>query len=221
MLVDLLASAGKRSEAITVAERSIRSGTASPTVSAMYVQLQTEQGMDSIKIVQSLRALKADGQKLVSARLAKDLMQANAIDGEITTLDGKPLKLSDWKGKVVFIDYWATWCGPCIKSFPALQKLYERYKDNPNVVIAAVNVWERSKDRVTTVRDFLGKNKYISFPIYMDATDAVVSKYGVTGIPSKFILGKDGRIQFKEVGMMPEEQFLEETTNKIELLLSL
>jgi thioredoxin-related protein len=55
----------------------------------------------------------------------------------------------------------------------------------------------------------------------MDPTDSVVSKYGVTGIPSKFILGKDGRIQFKEVGMMPEEQFLEETSNKIELLLGM
>lgn len=221
MLVDLLASGGKRGEAVAAAERAIRSGAATPTVVSMYRQLQQENGADAAAIDASLSTLQADGRKVLSKRLAKDLMQANAIDGQFTTLDGAPLKISDWKGKVVFVDYWATWCGPCIKSFPALQKLYERYKDNPNVVIAAVNVWERSKDRATTVRDFLGKNKYITFPIYMDPTDSVVSKYGVTGIPSKFILGKDGRIQFKEVGMMPEEQFLEETSNKIELLLGM
>jgi thiol-disulfide isomerase/thioredoxin len=216
-----LASGGKRGEAVAAAERAIRSGAATPTVVSMYRQLQQENGADAAAIDASLSTLQADGRKVLSKRLAKDLMQANAIDGQFTTLDGAPLKISDWKGKVVFVDYWATWCGPCIKSFPALQKLYERYKDNPNVVIAAVNVWERSKDRATTVRDFLGKNKYITFPIYMDPTDSVVSKYGVTGIPSKFILGKDGRIQFKEVGMMPEEQFLEETSNKIELLLGM
>ncbi|MBU3679941.1 MAG: TlpA family protein disulfide reductase, partial [Candidatus Kapabacteria bacterium] len=111
-------------------------------------------------------------------------------------------------------------CGPCRQSFPSLQKLYERYRTNPNVVIAVVNVWEKSSDRVQTVKDFLAKNTGLTFPMYLDKTDAVVGNYGVTGIPTKFYLGKDGRIQFKEVGLHPEEQFLEEATLRIEALLN-
>jgi thiol-disulfide isomerase/thioredoxin len=142
------------------------------------------------------------------------------IDGALTTLDGRPLRISDWKGKVVLIDYWATWCGPCRKSFPAMQKLYEMYRNNPDVAFAIVNVWERGDDRVKIVNDYLKNNPSLTFPVYLDKDDSVVSKYGVTGIPTKFFLGKDGRIQFKEVGYLPEEQFLEESTNRIELLLS-
>lgn len=130
------------------------------------------------------------------------------------------MKISDWKGKVVIIDYWATWCGPCRQSFPSLQKLYERYKANPNVVFAVVNVWERSDDRAKTVRDFLKSNAALTFPMYIDEKDDVVRKYGVTGIPTKFYLGKDGRVQFKEVGFTPEEQFLEDATTRIEALLA-
>ena len=100
-----------------------------------------------------------------------------------------------------------------------MQRLYEKYKDHPNVQFAIVNVWERSDDRTKTVRDFLAQNTNLTFPMFFDLEDATVSKYGVTGIPTKFFLGRDGRIQFKEVGYLPDEQFIEEATNKIEVLL--
>jgi thioredoxin-related protein len=76
------------------------------------------------------------------------------------------------------------------------------------------------RDRAKTVRDFLKANATLTFPMYIDEKDEVVRKYGVTGIPTKFYLGKDGRVQFKEVGFTPEEQFLEDATTRIEALLA-
>jgi thiol-disulfide isomerase/thioredoxin len=177
-------------------------------------------GLDSVAIAGKEASLRQAGRSVLAERVVREMLNQPLIDGTFTTLDGAPLKISDWKGKVVIIDYWATWCGPCRQSFPSLQKLYDRYKTNPNVVIAVVNVWEKSDNRATTVRDFLKTNPTLKFPMYIDPSDEVVRKYGVTGIPTKFYLGKDGRIQFKEVGFTPEEQFLEEATTRIEALLA-
>ncbi len=220
MLIDLYRSSGKNGKAATLAERALSSGNTNQAIVDAYRQLLTESGKDSTEVAASEAKLRSAGRTAVAKRMQGEFLNVPAIDGTFTRLDGTPVKISDWKGKVVIIDYWATWCGPCRQSFPSLQKLYERYRNNPNVVIAVVNVWERSEDRVQTVKDFLAKNTSLTFPMYLDKTDAVVGNYGVTGIPTKFYLGKDGRIQFKEVGLHPEEQFLEEATMRIEALLN-
>jgi thiol-disulfide isomerase/thioredoxin len=179
-----------------------------------------QSGLDSVEINKRETALRQSGRTVLAQRVVREMLNQPLIDGTFATPDGAPMKISDWKGKVVIIDYWATWCGPCRQSFPSLQKLYERYKTNPNVAFAVVNVWERSDDRAKTVRDFLKANATLTFPMYIDEKDEVVRKYGVTGIPTKFYLGKDGRVQFKEVGFTPEEQFLEDATTRIEALLA-
>lgn len=221
MLIELERANGESKKALQLAERAMKLGVATPNVVSAFRALLKENGEDSSDIAEREAELRADGRKRMSQRVVQEMLNQQAIDGTFTTLDGKPTKISDWKGKVVIIDYWATWCGPCRQSFPSLQKLYLRYKDNPNVVFAIVNVWERSDDRVQTVKDFMAKNTSLTFPMYLDKDDSVVSKFGVTGIPTKFYLGKDGRVQFKEVGLHPEEQFLDEATNRIEALLGM
>jgi thiol-disulfide isomerase/thioredoxin len=221
MLIELERANGESKKALQLAERAMKLGVATPNVVSAFRALLKENGEDSSDIAEREEELRADGRKRMSQRVVQEMLNQQAIDGTFTTLDGKPTKISDWKGKVVIIDYWATWCGPCRQSFPSLQKLYLRYKDNPNVVFAIVNVWERSDDRVQTVKDFMAKNTSLTFPMYLDKDDSVVGKFGVTGIPTKFYLGKDGRVQFKEVGLHPEEQFLDEATNRIEALLGM
>ncbi len=220
LYVVIIKSNGDNAATLRAAERAISEGATTQNVVATYRELQRAAGKDSVTIERDLAALKKKSYAVAAERLSKEMLQRSGVDGELTSLDGKKVKLSDLKGKVVFVDYWATWCGPCKMSFPGLQKLYEKYRSNPRVAIMAVNVWEREKDRIQHVKKFLEANPSLQFPVYFDLTDAVVAKYGVTGIPTKFILDPAGRIQFKEVGYTSEEQFLEDVSMKIEMLLA-
>jgi thiol-disulfide isomerase/thioredoxin/tetratricopeptide (TPR) repeat protein len=220
MLIGLYRDKQENAKAIATAERALSSGAGTQGVIDAYRLLLAEEGLDSAAIAKREQSVRDKGRSVLADRITREMLNQPAIDGTFTTLEGVPVNIADWKGKVVILDYWATWCGPCRQSFPSLQKLYERYKNNPNVVFAIVNVWERSNDRPKLVRDFLAQNKNLTFPMYLDTDDSVVGKFGVTGIPTKFYIGRDGRIQFKEVGATPEEQFLEEATNRIEVLLS-
>jgi len=220
MLIGLYRDGQENKKAIALAERALSTGAGTQGILDAYRLLLAEDGLDSAAITKRETAVRTKGRAVMADRVVREMLNQAAIDGKFATLDGGVINISDWKGKVVILDYWATWCGPCRQSLPSLQKLYERYKNNPNVVFAIVNVWERSNDRPKLVRDFLAQNKNLTFPMYIDTDDSVVGKFGVTGIPTKFYLGKDGRIQFKEVGATPEEQFLEEATNRIEALLA-
>lgn len=220
MLIGLYRDQQLNDKARSMAELAIRQGATTQGIIDAYRMLLAQSGLDSSEIAKREAVLRQSGRAVLAERVVREMLNQPLIDGTFQTLDGAPIKISDWKGKVVIIDYWATWCGPCRQSFPSLQKLYERYKTNNNVVFAVVNVWERSDDRSKTVRDFLKTNASLTFPMYLDLKDEVVRQYGVTGIPTKFYLGKDGRVQFKEVGFTPEEQFLEDATTRIEALLA-
>ncbi|MGA2624202.1 MAG: TlpA disulfide reductase family protein [Bacteroidota bacterium] len=155
-------------------------------------------------------------KKVIESRISKP-----SIDFTLKNLEGTPVMLSALKGKVVVLDFWATWCGPCKMSFPFLQKVYDKYKANQKVVFLAINTWERQKDYDATVanaKKFVVDNKY-SFPVFIDADNNVIDKYGVEGIPTKFVIDSKSDIAFKTVGFDGPEME-EELTQQIELLLA-
>ena len=122
-------------------------------------------------------------------------------------LEGKAVSLDDLKGKVVVLDFWATWCAPCIKSFPAMQMAVEKYKEDPEVEFLFINTWERQENPTEFVQQFMDKRGF-DFTVLMDLKDPVskrnpvVERYGVNGIPVKFIIDPDGNIQHKITGFM-------------------
>ena len=118
-----------------------------------------------------------------------------APDFNLTSIDGNKVTLDSLKGKVVLLDFWATWCGPCKAAMPTIQKLHEAYKDK-GVVILGVNTWEKNAD---SARDYMAKKKF-TYGCLMNGDD-LAKAYGVTGIPTLVIIGKDGRVAMADMGL--------------------
>ncbi|MBC7834818.1 MAG: TlpA family protein disulfide reductase [Phycisphaerales bacterium] len=119
-----------------------------------------------------------------------------APDWTLNDAEGSPHKLSDYKGKVVVLDFWATWCGPCVKAMPSVQRLHEKYKDK-GVKVFGVNTWEKGD-----APKFM-KDKGFTYGLLMKGDD-VAKAYGVNGIPTFYVIGHDGKVVFHEVGK-PED----------------
>ena len=139
----------------------------------------------------------AQGQA-VSA--SSDSAGQKAIDFTLTDLDGKKVSLSDFKGKNVYINFWATWCPWCVKELPDIEKVYNEYKDK-DLVILAVDLGE-SKD---TVKSFINRNNY-HFKALLDSGESVAQAYNVNSIPVSIFIDKNGNITVKRVGALSAEE---------------
>ena len=115
-------------------------------------------------------------------------------DFTLSTTEGESFTLSTLQGKVVFLNFWATWCSPCREEMPSMEALYQRFKDQ-GLEILAVNVME-NPDEVLDFMQLFG----LSFPAPLDADGSVASAYGVQGIPTSFLINRDGRIVLRLIG---------------------
>ena len=116
----------------------------------------------------------------------------------LKTLSGKAVSLEDLKGQVVVLDFWATWCPPCVKSLPELGKLHQD-AGGKGVQVFAVNVQEDKQK----IEGFL-KSQEVSVPVLMDQDGDVAMKFNVTAIPQTVVIGKDGEVKKVFVGATPQ-----------------
>jgi peroxiredoxin len=118
-----------------------------------------------------------------------------APDFTFPGLDGKKVSLSDYKGKVVLVNIWATWCSPCVEEMPSMEKLYRKFKGE-NFEILAVSIDEPG---LKAVAPFMKKSN-LTFPALIDSEGAIKAVYGITGIPESFIIDQQGILLKKIVG---------------------
>ena len=111
-------------------------------------------------------------------------------------MNGEMLELADLQGKVVLVDFWASWCTPCRQEAPVLKQVYQEYADLP-VEFVGVDIWDRREDAYQYVEDF-----GVPYLNGVDESGAIAIDYGVRGIPEKFFIGKDGLVHRKFVGPM-------------------
>lgn len=125
-----------------------------------------------------------------------------APDFELTALDGETVKLSDYRGKKVILNFWTSWCPPCRAEMPHMQTYYENQAETDNAEILAVNLTtdDRGLDKVT---GFIEEYN-ITFPIPMDKKGEVGALYQAVTIPTTYMIDTEGRVQNKIVGPMDE-----------------
>jgi thiol-disulfide isomerase/thioredoxin len=162
-------------------------------------------------------ALQKKSEEGMLEELRKSMLNHPAPAFALLDLNGNKVSSDDLKGKVVVMDFWATWCGPCKASFPGMQKMVNKYKDDPNVKFVFVDTWENGENKKKNAEDFINNNKY-TFHVLMDDDNKLVEQFKIEGIPTKFVLDKNGMIRFKEVGWSgSDDKLMAELTAMIEL----
>jgi cytochrome c biogenesis protein CcmG/thiol:disulfide interchange protein DsbE len=120
-----------------------------------------------------------------------------APEFKLETLDGKPLSLADYQGKVILLNFWATWCGPCRAEIPDLVELQDKYKDRLQIIGLAIKDEDEDQD---AIKKFVEKFR-IHYPVAI-ATDAVRNDYGgIPALPTSFVLDAEGRVVQKHEGL--------------------
>lgn len=125
--------------------------------------------------------------------------EGKLIDFTLTDLNGNKVSLADYKGKPVYLNFWATWCPPCRGEMPGIEKVYRAYKDK-GLTVLAVDLGEDKG----TVKDFIKQNNY-SFTVLLDSDQSVAEKYNISAIPVSYFIDKEGNIAAKKIGALSEE----------------
>lgn len=141
----------------------------------------------------------------MESEVDKILINEPSPDFTVKDINGKTVSLADFKGKTIVLDFWATWCGPCKKSFPSMQSVLNMYKKDPDVKFLFIHTRETVADPLSDAKNYLSANNY-EFDLYMDIKDPLtkqnnaVTAFGAKGIPAKFVIDGEGNIRFRIIG---------------------
>ncbi|MFA9376488.1 MAG: TlpA family protein disulfide reductase [Lachnotalea sp.] len=163
-----------------------------------------DQSQSDLKPSASLNASDKTGSSIIAdSNQGSDRTYEKAQDFQLVDLQGNKVSLSDYKGKKVFLNFWATWCPPCKAEMPEIEKIYQETKDS-DLVILAVEIGEPQED----VKTFVDNNNY-NFKVLLDFDQSVATSYGISSIPTSFFIDEAGNIIAKRVGGMNYDEMKE------------
>jgi len=160
-------------------EPMIRSGNNTAAMSEQYKRLYLSTGHSEEQWKEHNAAIKKALQQKQFEEIEKKMIKEAAPAFKLKDVDGKEVSLSSLRGKVVVVDFWATWCGPCIQSFPGMKKAQEQHASDPDVKFFFVDTWESGEEdkKRSGAIEFMEKNNY-PFHVLMDYDNGVVEQYG-------------------------------------------
>ncbi|WP_442591841.1 redoxin domain-containing protein [Pedobacter sp. AW31-3R] len=218
---ELQQDAGNDQLAFPILDKVVKSGQGNPALKKRLVQsyARLHPAEDANAYVS---AISEEIRQQVQQEYLKKVLNSPAPAFILQDEKGKTVSLADFKGKTIVLDFWATWCGPCKKSFPAMQLAVDKYKDDPEVKFLFIHTWETSNTPLQDARKYLNDNKY-TFDLYIDPKEAGGTKnqsaamFGFKGIPQKYIIDKQGHIRFSAAGFSGgEDAAVEELSAMIE-----
>ena len=137
---------------------------------------------------------------LSTATLQAEEMNQPAPNFTLKSNSGKNLKLSESRGEVILLNFWASWCGPCRQEMPLLDSLHNKYKDL-GFKVMGVNVEENSKEAIKILNEIK-----VSFPVVFDTTNKVSELYNVSAMPSTVLIDRDGKMRYLHKGYKPGDE---------------
>jgi thiol-disulfide isomerase/thioredoxin len=180
-------------------EKMIVGGNASTGMKSQYERI-FKSDMDADMAYEKVLILLEKEAKAKHIEAIKESLFVEAPkDFALVNLDGENVSLDSMKGKVVVLDFWATWCGPCKASFPGMQNAVDKYADNPLVEFLFIDTWEKVDNKESNAKAFLESKGY-RFNVLMDNENKMVQSFGISGIPTKYILDQSGQLRYKSVG---------------------
>ena len=160
---------------------------------------------------------KEEANKQTSTSSSSETKATQAFDFTAMDKDGKTVKLSDFKGKKVYINMWASWCGPCMREIPELEKVYQKYKDNKDIVFLSMTSPNDAEFKNQTPQDkskdvILKKAKELgaTYPVLFDVKDRFIINYAIRSFPTHILINSDGTFETRIAGGVTEESLTKE-----------
>jgi thiol-disulfide isomerase/thioredoxin len=222
---EILQALGHDKEAFEKADEFMQTGEADNNFKEMHKALYEKLNAGGKPYAEYMKEMEAAITKRVIENLKNTIISKASPAWVLKDVDGNTVSSESLKGKVVVLDFWATWCGPCKRSFPAMQMAVNKFRNNPDVQFLFIHTWEKGAgDATAAAKKYVEENKY-PFRVLMDLKDResgsnnVVESFGVSGIPTKFILDKNGNIRFRITGFTgSDEAALEELSAMIDMV---
>jgi peroxiredoxin len=146
-------------------------------------------------IFRAFPSIASEGLNYYMSNIGMNGVKGEAINFTLPNIDGKRMSLKDFRGRVIMLNFWATWCSPCRVEMPSMENLYKKFKDR-NFIILGISV---DNNRIRRLSNFI-KEFGITFPVLLDKDGKIANRYGVKGIPTTFIINRNGEFIGKIVG---------------------